>query len=248
MTPSVFGVPIDGGNREQISAVLRARPSTWIVTTNPEILLAAERDPAYKEALLAADWRTVDGFGLGLVLRLHGVRALRYTGVDLAEDMIHEAASTHRRVALFGGSAKALEGSLAYWQGRYPDLAIRGFVGGVVEADGREDGRTWENREAMQAWCPDVLLIALGGGTKQERWIERHRASWQDVRVIVGVGGAFDMWSGIKPRAPKILRLFGLEWVWRLAVEPTRWKRILRAFVVFPIHAWRHVSSKRDHA
>jgi N-acetylglucosaminyldiphosphoundecaprenol N-acetyl-beta-D-mannosaminyltransferase len=242
MTPRVFGVPIEGGDRDRIQAILRTRSSTWIVTTNPEILLAAERDPAYKEALLAADWRTVDGFGLGLVLRLHGVHMLRYTGVDLAEDAIREAASAQRRVALFGGSLEALEGALAFWRAQYPELELRGFVAGAVDASGREDGRTWEAREAMQAWRPDVLLVALGGGTKQECWIAHHRAAWQGIRVIVGVGGAFDMWAGIRPRAPKILRLLGLEWMWRLAIEPTRWKRILRATLVFPVRAWRHVA------
>lgn len=242
MTPRVFGVPIEGGGRDQVQAILRARPSTWIVTTNPEILLAAERDPVYTRALLAADWRTVDGFGLGLVLRLHGVPTLRYTGVDLAEDLIREAVSTQKRVALFGGSPEALEGALACWRARYPELELSGFAAGTVDASGREDGRTWEAREAMQAWRPDVLLVALGGGTKQECWIAHHRAAWRGIRVIVGVGGAFDMWAGIKPRAPRILRLVGLEWVWRLALEPRRWKRIVRATVIFPVRAWRHVA------
>lgn len=242
MTPRVFGVPIEGGDRDHVQAILRTRSSTRIVTTNPEILLAAERDPAYKDALLAADWRTVDGFGLGLVLRLHGMRVLRYTGVDLAEDMMHEAASNQRRVAFFGGSPEALEGALACWRARYPELELRGFAGGMVDASGREDGRTWEARSAMEAWKPGVLLVALGGGTKQECWIAHHRAAWQGIRVIVGVGGAFDMWSGIKPRAPKVLRLLGLEWAWRLAIEPGRWKRIVRATLVFPVRAWRHVA------
>lgn len=244
MTPCVFGVPIEGGTRDVVKAVLRERASTWVVTTNPEILLAAREDFAYKNALLSADWRTVDGVGLQGVLCARGYPASRYTGVDLAEDLLTVAAQEGKRVALFGGSPEALEGSLAYWQKRFPSLVIRGFVGGKVEEDGREDGRTWEHREAMQAWHPDVLLIALGGGTKQERWIERHRAGWQNVWVIVGVGGAFDMWSGVKPRAPKLMRLLGLEWAWRLAVEPTRWKRILRAFVIFPIRAWKQVSRR----
>ncbi len=242
MTPCVFGVPIEGGTRDVVKAVLRERASTWIVTANPEILLAAHEDVLYKNALLAADWRTIDGFGLGALLRLRGFRASRCTGVDLAEELVVLAAQEGKRVALFGGSPQALEGSLTYWQGRFPGLALRGFAAGRVEEDGREDGRTWEDREAMQAWRSDVLLIALGGGTKQERWIERHRAAWQNAWVIVGVGGAFDMWSGLRPRAPKLMRLLGLEWAWRLAVEPRRWKRILRAFAVFPIRAWRHVS------
>ncbi|MBP9747971.1 WecB/TagA/CpsF family glycosyltransferase [Patescibacteria group bacterium] len=241
MTPCVFGVSIEGGAWEVVKATLQQRASSWIVTTNPEILLAAHEDHLYKNALLAADWRTVDGFGLGALLRLRGFHASRCTGVDLAEELMALAAQQGKHVALFGGSPQALEGSLAYWRKRFPSLVIRGYGGGRVDEDGREDGRTWEDREAMQVWRPDVLLVALGGGTKQERWIAHHRAAWQGIRVIVGVGGAFDMWSGIKPRAPKVLRLLGLEWAWRLAIEPTRWKRILRAFVVFPIRAWRHV-------
>jgi hypothetical protein len=160
------------------------------VTTNPEILLAAERDPAYKEALLAADWRTVDGFGLGLVLRLRGVHMLRYTGVDLAEDAIREAASAQRRVALFGGSLEALEGALAFWRAQYPELELRGFVAGAVDASGREDGRTWEARERHAGvevpTCSLSRLEAARSRSAGSRAIAPHGRGYGSLWVSVG--------------------------------------------------------------
>ena len=56
-------------------------------------------------------------------------------------------------------------------------------------------------------------------------------------RDQVGVGGAFDMWAGFRRRAPRAFRTLGLEWMWRLALEPRRLPRIIRATVAFPVLA-----------
>ncbi len=238
--PAIFGVPLEGGTGETVlAAATHARPPFWIVTANPEILLAAQEDPDYANALRAASWRTVDGFGLQLALRARGNPLDRVTGVDLAETILAHAAANDWRVALFGSTPDTLERASAACLRRFPGLALKGWSGGEVDATGDEDARTRADREAFEAWHPDVLLVALGGGKKQEFWIEKHLTAWPWLRIVMGVGGAFDMWAGRLPRAPGFLRRFGLEWVWRLWLQPSRWRRIWRAVFVFPWHAWR---------
>lgn len=236
---NIFGVPLEGGT---FSAVLSAYEASaerpfWIVTANPENLLDGYRDPAYAEVLCRASWRTIDGFGIQLVATLRGYRTERLTGVDLAEGLLHEA---HRRdwsVAFFGGFERSGELAAEEWRRRLPGLRIRAWSGGVVRLDGSEDGTAWEQREALQASKPDVVFVALGGGMKQERWIARNLSSMTGVKIVIGIGGAFDMWSGRLRRAAGWLRRMGLEWAWRLWLEPQRIGRIWRAVVVFPFRA-----------
>jgi N-acetylglucosaminyldiphosphoundecaprenol N-acetyl-beta-D-mannosaminyltransferase len=88
----------------------------------------------------------------------------------------------------------------------------------------------------IQKGRPAVVLVALGH-PKQERWIARNRSSIPSARILMGVGGAFDIWSGRFPRAPLWVRSAGLEWLWRLEQEPRRFGRVLRATVAFPLLA-----------
>jgi N-acetylglucosaminyldiphosphoundecaprenol N-acetyl-beta-D-mannosaminyltransferase len=78
------------------------------------------------------------------------------------------------------------------------------------------------------------VLVGLGA-PKQERWIARHADAFPSARILIGVGGAFDMWAGRFRRAPRALHAIGLEWAWRLALEPSRLPRIVNAVVVFPL-------------
>lgn len=80
---------------------------------------------------------------------------------------------------------------------------------------------------------PDILFVAFGA-PNQDLWISRNLSRMPSVKIAIGVGGAFDFWAGIKKRAPKIFQIFGLEWMFRLFVEPKRWKRICNAVIVFP--------------
>jgi len=73
------------------------------------------------------------------------------------------------------------------------------------------------------------------GAPKQERWIDRHADDIPSARIMIGVGGSFDMWANDLRRSPRILRTVGLEWAWRLALEPRRFPRMIRATILFPL-------------
>ncbi len=241
---TVFGVPIDGlAMTETLTRIRDARRPLWIVTANPEILLAARRDPSYAVTLRHADLRLVDGFGLWIILRLFGQRTSRVTGVELAESLIQEAVHRNLKVAFIGGAPGVAEKAADAVRSDYDDLRptpdalqIHAEQGGVIAQDGSDDAEGEEARTRLTQFGPDILLVAFGH-PKQERWIEKYLSDFPSVKVVVGIGGTLEYWAKTKRRAPIWMRSFGLEWFWRLIVEPRRWKRIVDAVIVFPFSA-----------
>lgn len=214
-----------------IEYIEQALKAIWIVTANPEILLEAKRNAEYNRVLQQADVRLVDGFGLWLATFC---RTKRVTGVEFAEHLLQVAHEKQWRVGLFGGEHGEAEASLADIKRAYPNLSIMAEQGGRVSIKGEEDDATEDARGRMMQFSPQVLLVAMGH-PRQEMWILEHRNDFPELKAIVGVGGTFNFWSGKAKRAPHFMRTFGFEWLWRLIVEPYRWKRIFDAVVVFPL-------------
>ncbi len=230
----VFSLPIEGWGMERVlERAFSAGATLWIVTANPEILLAARRDKNYFNTLQQADLRLVDGFGLWLLLRLFGTKTERVTGVELSEALVKQAAEKHWRVAFVGGSAVAAAKAAEAMKRIHPSLQTIVEEGGAVDVEGKADDAGEEAKLRLTMFAPDLLLVAFGH-PKQERWIANNIATLPSVKTVVGVGGTFDFWSGTIKRAPRLMRRLGLEWLWRLLREPRRLGRILRAVVVFP--------------
>jgi N-acetylglucosaminyldiphosphoundecaprenol N-acetyl-beta-D-mannosaminyltransferase len=242
---SIFGVRLDdlpspGSLRRECGRLLDGPGGARIFTPNPEILLLARRDPSYAEVLRTASLLPPDGAGVALVQTLRrGRRLRRWPGVDVGAAILGLAAERGLDVVFVGGSGGAAAGAAARWREALPGLAVTAAGDGIrIGDDGRagDAARDAELVEAVRAASPAVVLVGLGA-PKQERWIDAHAAELTRVKVFVGVGGAFDIWSGRLRRAPATLRRLGLEWAWRLALEPWRLPRILRATVVFPFRA-----------
>ena len=87
--------------------------------------------------------------------------------------------------------------------------------------------------EKADIFNPEIILVGLGAPT-QDIWIWENLSRIPSARIAVGVGGTFDFMSGRISRAPKILRSFGLEWLWRVFRQPHRLHRINRAIFIFP--------------
>jgi N-acetylglucosaminyldiphosphoundecaprenol N-acetyl-beta-D-mannosaminyltransferase len=119
---------------------------------------------------------------------------------------------------------------------KHPELIVAG-----AESGGRLPEMDQSVMARIRESLPDILFVAFGHG-KQEKWIAAALPSLPAVRVAMGVGGAFDFIAGRVKRAPKLMRLAGLEWLWRLIREPWRIRRIWTAVVVFP---WLVLRSKR---
>jgi N-acetylglucosaminyldiphosphoundecaprenol N-acetyl-beta-D-mannosaminyltransferase len=194
-----------------------------IITLNPEMVMAARRDPLLAAAILRADLTTADGVGVTWAARLHGRRLTRVTGVDLLEQSARLASERSYRLFLLGAAPGVAAEAAARLAERYPLLQPIGTVSGSP-ATGAEATILAQLSQIR----PDILFVAFGSPA-QEQWVAhlRDELGQSGVGVAVGVGGAFDFISGRAKRAPGWMRKVGLEWVYRLIHEPWRWRRML---------------------
>jgi N-acetylglucosaminyldiphosphoundecaprenol N-acetyl-beta-D-mannosaminyltransferase len=240
---SIFGVRLhdvdsEAEVRERLSVFLDGDRANVVFTPNPEILLRARRDAAYAGVLNAADLALPDGTGVAIVLSARARRRVRrWPGVELAGTLMRLASDRGDRVALLGSTPDVADRAIARWRTVAPALDACVVAPGVtIGADGAGVSDEDERRtvEAIREAAPAIVMVGLGA-PKQERWIARHADLFPSVRILIGVGGAFDMWAGRFRRAPRALHAVGLEWAWRLVLEPSRLPRIINAVVVFPL-------------
>ena len=215
-----------GSADEQDSVVPPAM--SQIVTLNPEIAMLARRDPVLRQAIREAELVVPDGTGIVLASWLGDLRlGNRVTGVDVLEMCAHDSARTGYRVMLIGGEPGIAAEAARQLVARFPGASVSAADCGPVGDDTADVILDIIHRSAA-----DVVFVALGAPA-QERLIHaiKSRAS---AGVAIGVGGAFDYIAGKAPRAPRWMRAGGLEWIFRLIVQPWRWRRMLAlpAFVL----------------
>jgi N-acetylglucosaminyldiphosphoundecaprenol N-acetyl-beta-D-mannosaminyltransferase len=230
---AILGVRIDNLSEdavlERAADMIAAGGPHQIVTVNPEFVMEARRSRAFWRVLAAADLATPDGVGLLLVARARGLPLQgRVTGVELVGRLAAEAARRGWSLFLLGAAPGVAERAAAALLERSPGLRIAGCYAGSPHP--AEEARI---RELVRAARPDILLVAYGH-PRQELWIARNQPLLR-VPLAVGVGGALDYIAGAVPRAPGWMRRLGLEWLYRLARQPWRWRRIL---VAVPLFLW----------
>jgi len=227
----ILGVAIDDVLMDEaIAAVARFIDEGGphqIVTVNPEFVMEARRNRAFRRVLAAADLATPDGFGIILAARWRGTPLRgRVTGIDLTERIAAEAARRGWSLFLLGAAPGVAERAAAVLQRANPGLRIAGcYAGSPRPADEPPI------RERIIAARPDVLLVAYGHPA-QDLWIARNQPLLR-VPVAIGVGGTFDELAGVVPRAPALMQRLGLKWLYRLIVQPWRWRRIMTAAPLF---------------
>lgn len=205
----------------------------YLVTPNPEMLVAAVAVRSLRQILNRADLALADGIGLIWASRFLGTPIhQRHPGVEVLEHVVQLAAEVERSVFFLGGRPGTAQAAAENFARRYPRLRVAGATdGGVMGEPFRLPPPLYR---AVQLAQPAVLVVALGHG-KQERFIATHLSSFPTVRLAIGVGGALDYWSGRLQRAPSWCRQAGLEWLYRLVRQPWRLPRLLRATVIFPL-------------
>lgn len=220
---------------EKIKGFLSGGGQHYLVTPNPEIILVAHRDEELFYILNKADLSLADGFGLKLAGWLAGAKIPRLTGADLTGDLLDLARAKKIKIAVLnwrGGLSEGTEIKSAL-TAKYPDL---NFL--ILDAS-RSQPLASELINRINNFAP-LILFNTFGSPYQEKIIYHNLAKWPSVKLALGVGGAFDFITGRAVRAPKFLRVIGLEWLWRL-LTPTkgggrkfkRWKRIYKATLVF---------------
>ncbi|MEO8898105.1 MAG: WecB/TagA/CpsF family glycosyltransferase [Candidatus Dormibacter sp.] len=187
-----------------------------VVTLNPEMVMRARREPDFARILESAALVVPDGVGLVRALRRRGFpQAVRVGGVDLVDAYTPRALERGERIALVGGAGDVAARAADQLRRRHPGLD--------VFADGGDPDSATATRVAEHN--PQLLCVAYGAG-RQERFLRDH------LHVIgaaagIGVGGTLDYLAGTARRAPRVVRSAGFEWLWRLVLEPRRWRRQL---------------------
>lgn len=226
---TVLGVRIDRVSMAQASAQIERFVSQGgahrIVTVNLDYLRHSRRDQRFLDALNSADLAVADGAPLVWASRLLGRPVPeRVTGVDMAERCAELAAERGYGLFLLGAAPGVAEATARVFEQRYPGVRVVDTYSPPFGELSREEEEGIVER--IRRAKPDILLVALPT-PQQELWNHGRVARWK-VPVTIGVGAAFDMLSGRVPRAPLWMQRSGLEWLFRLWVEPRRlWKRYL---------------------
>ncbi|UZQ54703.1 WecB/TagA/CpsF family glycosyltransferase [Trichothermofontia sichuanensis B231] len=231
---SVLGLPVhlaaDYGR--WLGACLKAGQGAHVVTLNAEMTMQAAQDPQLAAIIRRADLVVPDGAGVVFHLRLRGQRIQRTPGIELAANFLRQVGHWQREtparrdghsaypIVFYGGKPGTAAAAAAYWERRVPGLTIALTQHGYLTA--AEQAAFHQQLADLQ---PRVILVGLGV-PRQEVWIAQQRSLCPDA-IWIGVGGSFDIWAGVKARAPLWFRRYHLEWLYRLYQEPWRWRRML---------------------
>lgn len=222
-TLSVFGLDVVNDSRSRVFEWLFDQKRKTIAFINAHCVNIAAKDPAYRWALTQASAILPDGSGMQLAARMQGQRfAENLNGTDLFPPLMRAAAERGHSVFLLGSQPGVADRAAAAAQDLAPGLKIAGTHHGMFAPKDEPDIIASINQSGA-----DIVLVALGV-PKQDLWIARNRHRL-NATLLFGVGAQFDFWSGRVSRAPGFLRRLGLEWTWRLAIEP---RRMFRRYVL----------------
>jgi N-acetylglucosaminyldiphosphoundecaprenol N-acetyl-beta-D-mannosaminyltransferase len=186
---------------------------------------------------ICADIVIPDGSGLNLACKIIGKPLLEnVNGTDLFPFICRLCSEKGRSIYFLGAKPGVAEAVKKNVETSYPGIKVAGIRDGYFDRE--KDSEAVINE--INRVAPDILMVAFGA-PHQERWIDAHSGKL-NAKVCIGVGGLFDFFSGRIPRAPKWMREFGLEWIYRLIQEPGRmWRRYIigNPLFVFRVIKWK---------
>lgn len=240
----------------RLQSLLTENHAHRVLTLNSEMLSAAARDEKLLPLLQNTAVTLCDGRGVMRLVDLEKIKSKhflqntwrllklttqsvlegetyesaipeRLSGIDVAEAMMQDSVLGKKNFFLLGGRGGTAQRAKKKLQERFPELQI---VGTEEEIEfGSSASNLNSLIEKIQNLQAEIVLVALGF-PKQEIWIEQHM-SQLSAKILMGVGGAFDVWAEKIPRAPQTWQKHGLEWLWRLLQEPQRLRRIYNATI-----------------
>ncbi len=232
---SVLNLPVHLGENylNWLEKRIDEKISTHVVTLNSEMAMMAQYDENLARIIQKAELVIPDGAGVIFYLWKKGKKQKRFPGIELASLLLENIGKKGEEnlICFYGGAPGITEKAKEYWQKKVPEINIianHGFLS-------PEDQNLWY--QTIQEKQPKVILVGLGV-PRQELWITEHRYLCPSA-IFIGVGGSFDIWAGVKSRAPEFLRNNNLEWLYRLYQEPYRWRRMM----ALPKFFWRSLIS-----
>lgn len=224
MRKEIMGVTFDDVTLEEAVAAgeaLAAGPGfSYVVTPNPEIVAMARQTETYREILNGAGLVLPDGIGVVHAAKILGTPLKgRVPGIDFASALVERLARSGLRLFLLGAKPGVAEQAAENLRKAHPGLLICGTHDGYFQ----EDAPVVEEIKAAKA---DVLFTCLGA-PKQEHWMVQYGPE-TGVKLAVGLGGSLDVFAGTVERAPEAWRKAGMEWLYRLLKEPSRFGRMAK--------------------
>ncbi|PSB00456.1 WecB/TagA/CpsF family glycosyltransferase [Merismopedia glauca] len=233
----ILGMRVDATTYEEATSKIttwaKNRESKSVFAANVHMTMETYDDRTFANIVNSADIVAPDGMPLVWALRALGVKnAEQVYGPNLTLDVCQAAAEREISIALYGGTPTSLVAFTQFLKQRFPNIQIVCQISPPFRPLTIEEDRTYTRQ--IVASGAQILLVGIGC-PKQEIWIAEHKD--QISAVMLGVGAAFDFHSGRVKQAPNWMRKIGLEWLFRLIMEPRRlWKRYFKhnpRFVLF---------------
>ena len=230
MKAFVLNCPIDLCSLDEAlnkaNDAIRNNINFQIITINPEMIMNAQKNEHFFNILSNSDLNIADGVGVKIALKLKKIKQNQIRGVDFSRELTKLASENNYRIAFLGAKEEVIQKTKENFLKKYPNLNF------VYTRNGYFDD---ENKiiEEIKSANPQILLVGLGS-PKQEEIIVKLKSVLQGC-TMVGVGGSFDVFSGIVKESPMIYRKLGLEWLYRTILQPERFKRIFPVLPIFLI-------------
>lgn len=189
----------------------------FIVNVNPEIVVANYKNKEFKEILNKQKYQIPDGSGIVWASKKNnGKIEERITGIDLMLKLCEKSQNYTSKIFLYGAKQEVIQKAANELQAKYPRINIVGTCNGYEKEE--------EAVKQIQKSKADIVFVGLGS-PKQENFIINNKEKLKNIKIIMPVGGSYDVISKTKKRAPKWMIKCNIEWLYRLIQEP---KRIFR--------------------
>jgi len=252
----IFGIPFANTTLKDASSFIinqiEKGKKGYICTPNPEMLLVSQKNLEFKKVLQNSMLNIPDGIGIlwastHIFNKSSKLKALltlplvplypsyfkrvlreRVTGADLLQTICKNIAKKNINCFFLGASSGVAKNAAKVLKKKYPRLSISGIFSGSPREEEMDAIVNMINK-----YDTDILFVAYGAPA-QEIWISKAMKKLKSVKIAIGIGGTFDFIAGKRRRSPRWMQKLGLEWLYRLIQEPSRWKRIYNATIKFP--------------
>lgn len=203
--------------------------SSYVCVSNVHMTIEAYQSKSFCDIVNCADIATPDGMPLAKAMKLlYGINQDRVAGMDLMPDLMKISEEKNLSIFLYGSTDDTLAQIVSKAKVEFPNLELNVYsppFRTMTDAE-KENIVTMINQKN-----PDFVFVALGC-PKQEKWMAEHKNKINS--CMIGLGGALEVYAGVKDRAPQWMQDYSLEWIYRLVQDPRRlWKRYLVTNTLF---------------
>ncbi|UBK87994.1 WecB/TagA/CpsF family glycosyltransferase [Clostridium perfringens] len=221
MYKELLGYKIFSDNKEELSKEIENKKRVNIISGNPEVLYNGIKNEFLRNSFTKEDALIIpDGVGTLLAAKINGIDITeKIAGIEVMNMLLEEARDKNLKVFLLGAKEEILIKCKEKIKENYDGINIVGSNNGFFDLDNCDD-----LIEKINESKADILFVAMGA-PRQEVFIEKYKDKLC-CKIFMGVGGSFDVFAGNVNRAPQFMINIGMEWLYRVAKEPWRIKRL----------------------